>query len=373
MTPAAPAPNTAPRGRLLILYRESRWAKLAIAVVVWTAFLVFVSFGVGPGSKLKRAVENAPMSCMAIGIMLATDARRRRGTTPRCAACDYDLSGAATDDAPPDARCPECGSLWNRSGMTVRGERVWSGRLFALAALLTLPFIAFTLIPLATGRFYTTRAVVAILPTGSLIEEVSRSRSFRNDAWAELAGRTLSATQHARLVRQLLERDALSLHAWSDEAKWLIAESAAGRMPPEEQGLMLRRFVGLKLQRQLSGPRDEWTVMREGAWGLAGAFNGWTLFAAVGEVKDASGATVQPPASDEIPLDLAKLAAPPTNYTNYAVPAWPGVWRGSGVSATVWLIAEPGARAAGPIEWLNGAPKVEPGAVVVRVELSATD
>ena len=146
MTPTTPT-TTPPRGRLLILYRESRWAKLAFSAVIWTAFLVFVTFSVGPGSKLKRALENAPMACLAVGLMLATDARRRRGTTPRCAACDYDLSGAATDDPPPDARCPECGSLWNRPGMTVRGERVWSWRVFAIACLLALPFIAFTIIP----------------------------------------------------------------------------------------------------------------------------------------------------------------------------------------------------------------------------------
>lgn len=370
--------STPPRGPLLILYRESRWAKPAIAVVVWTAFLIFVTFSVGPGSKLKRALENAPMACVGVGLMLATDARRRRGSTPRCAACDYDLSGAATDDpppggAPPEARCPECGSLWNRPGMTVRGERVWSWRVFAVAALLTLPFIAFTVIPLSTGSFAVRRSILAVLPTSSLIEEVAGSRSFTMDDWAELNTRTLSPAQRARLVRGLLERDALSLHAWSDNAKWLAAESATGRLSPEEQGFMLRRFVGLKLQRPLSGPRDEWTVMQEGAWGLAGAFTGWTIVAAVGEVKDASGAIAQPPADTEIPLDLAQLGAPPTNYTNYAVPAWPGVWRGNGVSASVWLIAEPRTRAAGPIEWLNGAPKVAADAVMVRVDLRSTD
>lgn len=369
--------STAPRSRLLILFRESRWAKLAFTAVVWSAFLVIVAFATGPGSKLKRAVESSPMAFLMIGGTLAADARRRRGTTLRCAACDYDLTGAEPGEAvvpgEHEARCPECGSRWGRAGMTVRGERLWSWRAFAVAALCMVPFFAYTVFPLVTGRFTVRRTLLSVLPTGSLIEEVSRSRSFTMDDWAELNTRTLTPAQHTRLVRGLLERDALSLHAWSDGAKWFIGESVAGRLTAEERGLALQRFVGLRLQRGLSGPRDEWTVMREGAWGLDGVFAGFCIFAAVGEVKDASGATVQSRASDEIPLDLAGLATPPANYTNYAVPAWPGVWRGAGVTGTVWLIAEPRARAAGPIEWLDGAPKVAADAVVVRVPLSSAE
>lgn len=371
----AAATTAAPRGRLLILLRESRWFRLSGAVVVWSLFLVLVSFLNGPGSKLKQALDSAPMAFFAVGLALASDARRRRGTTLRCASCDYDLTGAApgVETAPGEheARCPECGSAWGRRGMTVRGERLWSWRAFAVAALFTLPFFAYTLVPLATGRFAVRRSILALLPTSSLIEEVTRSRGFTMDDWAELSTRTLSPAQHTRLVRGLMDLDALSLHAWSDPAKWLTAENAAGRLTPEERGLVLRRFMGLKLQRLLTGARDQWMVIRRGAGDLDGAFTGWSIFAAVGPVKNAAGATVEPPNAAEILLRAAELAAPPANVGSSSGPAWTGVWRGYGLSASVWLIAEPRARAAGPIEWANGEPKVADDAVVVRVDLAA--
>ena len=72
---------------------------------------------------------------------------RRRGSTPHCRRCRYNLTGLNADDSA--ARCPECGALLSRAGALVKGERRYRpARLVGAAVLVAL------LAPIACALVY---------------------------------------------------------------------------------------------------------------------------------------------------------------------------------------------------------------------------
>lgn len=330
------------RRRLVILLRERPWLRVVSAAGMWSVFVLVSMFAIGSGSVLKRGLEALPMAFFAIGLVLAVDARRRHGSTLRCAVCEYDLTGAENSD-PAAARCPECGSLWDRPGWTVRGERVWSGRAFALAMLLVLPFFVTVLQPVF-GGFYMEPAILRLLPTNSVIAEVAGQTGFTMNAWSELNTRSLSPEQRERLALGLLKRNALRLHAWGDEAKWLAAEAAAGRLSLTARVATLKRYVQPVLKPSLPGT----TILADAnhAWGLADCFSGWSIF------------VIPADATDEIPLPNLGDVTKADQAVELA--------RITGRSA--WLIAEPRVRQAGYVLWSENVPVMAPDAIAVPLQ-----
>ncbi len=77
------------------------------------------------------------LGLVIVGPALAIAALRRprRGSTPYCRRCGYNLTGTALDA--PGTRCSECGALLTR-GAVVRGERrmVWGRFALGLAMFL---------------------------------------------------------------------------------------------------------------------------------------------------------------------------------------------------------------------------------------------
>src|SRR5262245_1531846 len=72
---------------------------------------------------------------------------RRRGNTPHCRRCRYNLTGLNATD--PAARCPECGALLTRAAAVVQGERRYHLRRLSLAA-----FVVVLVIPICCALIY---------------------------------------------------------------------------------------------------------------------------------------------------------------------------------------------------------------------------
>lgn len=160
------------------------WFRHAAVVAVAGACVVTIAMLGGGGSKLRLALEAVPMAMAMVGVA---------------------------------ALCP----------LPRRPLRA------AVAMLLLAPFAAFSILTFA-GRPVLASIVVGVLPTDSLVAEVTGQESFTRDAWAELRTRELTVVQHAALVDGLCARDAAALHAGSDAAAWLAAEAAAGRLTSDQ-------------------------------------------------------------------------------------------------------------------------------------------
>ncbi len=357
-------------------FSQSRWRPVLVGIIV-LAFMGTITYAVSSGSFLRALIGAVPVASMLVGFSVFSQTLQRRGTTLRCAACEYDLTGAEPgkplEKGAHDAKCPECGASWGLARGTVVGERMRSKRSIALAILLMLPMLSSFIIPLVAGYSAIDKAIARVMPTGSLINQVAYVSGFRMVEWAELRTRTLTPHQRETLAQGLLTRDALQLHAWGDEAKWLVAEFAAGRLSPEIQRKVLRRYVDIGLF-----PIDPVGTMsirptEEQAWGMQGCFVGWTIFAVRGPVLDASNREIAAVLPVEIEIGQAELGTP--------APAISGV---SSLRTTldtvfgtsppeghlnVWIIAEPRVRTPQPVVWKDGVPVAAPDAIVVQFDL----
>lgn len=381
-------PRLSPRAReRFVRLSSSMWRSAIFGVLVW-AFLTTVNVVVGGGSVIRAFIGSAPMALMFVGFGVLGQMATRRGDTRRCAKCEYDLSGVA-EEAAAEALCPECGAAWAAPGGEVVGDKGWSPKAVVIAGLLFLPLLASLILPFTLGHNVINIATARLLPTGSLIEQVVSGRGFRMDEWAELRKRTLTPEHRESLARGLLTRDALQLHAWSDESKWFVAEFAAGTLSRETREAVLARFIGARWQtpdqaalQQALGPsgtaierRPEWTVVGDGAWGLGGCFAGWSGFVVAGEVVDSDGAVAFPASQLEMPLDIATRSQP-ASKTTWTVhdPLAPSlrVTTEGRPRVTLWLVVEPRVRDAHAVTWRDGAPVTTSDAIVTRVELDAS-
>ena len=353
----------------------SPWRPVVWGSVIWAGFTSLPLIFGGGGSVLVAMIGALPMAGMFTSFSVLSISRKRRGKTVRCAACEYDLSGIQIEGGGPDphARCPECGGDLGKRGGTVLGEKVWSRGAIVIAVLLLIPILATFIVPAFAGYNAINKVTARILPTGSLIRQISCTKGFRMDEWAELRTRTLTPEQCDTLAAGLLTRDALQLHAWSDEAKWLVAEFAAGRLSPESHRKVLARYVDIELF-----PIDPVGTMSirptpAQAWGMQGCFAGWTIFAVRGPVLDASNQEIAPSTPDEIEIGQAELGTPSIEFSGPSSPRtkldtiFGTIPPGGHLS--VWIIAEPRVRSSQPVVWNNGVPATAADAIVVRFDL----
>ena len=328
-------------------------------LAIWMAFLLMPfrrSIGFS-GSVLFTAFSMMPMALCACGAVLLSGARQRRGLDVRCAHCEYPVLGLTLATTP--IPCPECGrGLTERAG-TTRGVRAWNWRLLSVGAgMLALGF-AVPLSSFLPQRLQIRPLLLAITPTASLIEQVSTSQGFLMDEWVELRTRSLSVHEHDRLTLGLLERDSLQLHAWGDDAKWLIAQSAAGLLSDKATAGIVRRFLGPTLRSGV-GKTQLWTSDAQ-AWGLADCFAGRDLWL-LADWGSGRGVPVAAPQN----LGLA-----PTVYTNRPGVALTGDQIPAGVNRVwVWVFLVPKGTPAGVVTWSGTTPTMEGQLVAVPIEVS---
>lgn len=340
-----------------------RWIALGVPVAVWLSYLLVISTIIPTGSKLLAFLDALPMSLFMLALVLASTVRIRTGETRRCAACEYDLTGI---DPNPEAKCPECGFRFATPGGTVVGQPTWHVGRLALFCLLILPFLASVLLPFvsaSSGQSVLSR----VLPTNSLIAHVTNARGFTLHQWDILRARSLSPEQHERLALGLLTRTPLSLHAWSDESKWLIAEAAAGRLSGPARTAALGRFLSPSIE-PANPPAPTPVVIaadRRQAWGLADVFPNWSFVAILGPVTDAAGQTVRPTATRPLLIDVGPLTAPPpANERTSPGPRLVPDTFPQGLAFTVWFVATPTPLPIGDIAWDQGRPVLPADAVV---------
>ena len=354
----------------------SVWRAVAFGAVMWIVLTV-VTLATASGSVLIAMLGAFPMSLMFVAIGFFARVKQRQGKTPRCSACEYDLTGTQaaepSEQIPDGTKCPECGALCSKPGIIVYGERVVSRPVLFIACLLLVPLFVKLTAPMIFGFSSTGAFFVSLMPTGALIKQAAYYRSFRMSEWAELRKRTFTPDQRETLAKGLLTRDALQLHAWGDEAKWLVVEFAAGRLSPEIQRMILQRYVHIGFF-----PIDTVGTMSirptaEQAWGMQGCFAGWTIFAVRGPVLDTSSREMAPPSPIEIEIDQSELGSPAAaisvvNPLRASLDNVLGTVPPDGRLA-VWIIAEPRVRTAQPVVWKDGVPVTASDAIVVRFDL----
>ena len=125
---------------------------------------------------------------------------RRRGETPHCRKCDYNLTGLTSE------RCPECGARLSPLA-TEYGERRRSARRIVGGLLCLVPAALALLFVLGTLDWY------QFCPTALVISELQSANTIRaQQAWNELDRRyvagDLSASHNSRLIDYCLQEQA---------------------------------------------------------------------------------------------------------------------------------------------------------------------
>ena len=127
---------------------------------------------------------------------------RRRGTTPRCRECHYNLTGTDVDAA--DARCPECGTRLRWTETVVLGERrVRRVRLVTGIActLMGIAILVITLLGYAWNVSWYSYA-----PTSWVLSDLESSDTSRAaKAWREIDRRWTNATLSQAHIAQLAD------------------------------------------------------------------------------------------------------------------------------------------------------------------------
>ena len=179
---------------------------------------------------------------IGVGVGLIVAGRGSRvGDSRHCPKCDYEFAFAEDDpDAP--IRCPECGTGW--LGRLVTGRKVRSPSLF-WSGVAVLAGTALLVAAALQGS-----GLSRALPTPALIAWAGSPLNIRGkSAWAELANRTLTPEQRARLAARLINRRRdgrwwLGIGA----TEWLEAEVAAGTLPPDvHERFCAEMFTGAEI------------------------------------------------------------------------------------------------------------------------------
>ncbi len=361
-----------PGRRQAVLSRLQVWPSLGFA----TVYVVFIGWLRQPGSFLFGVVDAIPMAGVIAASGLWPRLRARVGTEPRCAKCEYDLSGVHESDGSSienGGACPECGAGLKKFGATIAGHRAFSTRLAMVIVMLHLPFAMSVGGSLLGGPLVLQANLLRFSPTGSLIAHVTGSRSFTTLAWDELKKRPLTAGERDTLAAGLLTRSARQLHSGSAETDWLLAESTSGQLSKENRQRALRRFVSIRLFSNGDGITRAAGLNGDQAWGLGGLFAGYSIVTVRGEVRDGKNLTVMPSGERQLGLSSVQLArSPPLNQLDLrgAIDGLDAlVTLPPGCHTSVWVIARPDGRDPGTAAWFNGVPVVEPEAISVRFDL----
>ena len=185
------------------------------------------------------------MALVMSGFMLIGSGWKRRvGDMPCCAKCGYQRGPPeAQAEAPP--RCPECGSNWNQIGGVVYGvTRRRTAVMLLGSALLAAGAVAITTPITRRGWQYN------LVPTSSLIREITRSDSFTMTEWGALRTRTLTPAHEQQLSQGLLDKRLRKTFFSADADNWLVAQIAAGKLPQP----LLDRYYKEAVDLWLIGP-----------------------------------------------------------------------------------------------------------------------
>jgi hypothetical protein len=193
----------------------------------------------GGGSLLAGMLKAAPMTVFFLGFGVASLAVRKVGDEVSCAKCGYamDAEIQAIDD--PEQRCSECGAFWKRPGGFVRGRKQILKWPIAVAAILLVCGVGLMFSPFYRGLG---ARQFALLPTSSLIREVTATGSFTYDEWAVLSNRTLSQKQKLKLAEGLLAKRSKRQYLGNDEEAWFEAAVLNGELPRD---IVERYFRGM--------------------------------------------------------------------------------------------------------------------------------
>ncbi len=246
--PAAPdrEPATASGSGMTRRQQIVTWLSLGLLLVAWPTVVSWLR-----GSSLAAAtIESVPMIaigvCWGLGLnVLMFVYQSRRGDSRHCARCDY--MQPPQGEAP--SACPECRAAWLEPGGTVRGERrpvPWSS---LIACGLLLVWIGMSLLAPTTG-FSLNKSLLRLVPNAALIHDAARDAGARQDAWDELAGRTLSAEQELELARGLLDLRARKCYLGEAAGTWFFNRIQAGVLPED----VVQRFFGEALRIWIEAP-----------------------------------------------------------------------------------------------------------------------
>jgi hypothetical protein len=180
------------------------------------------------------------VSATVVGLVLFRTLRQpqRQGSTPRCAQCDYNLTGLTTD------RCPECGTELTGANV-VHGELVRRPLSAVLAA--AIATIAATLVVSQAVTFDWYRAY----PTAWVFTDLqSSSPQVRSKAWRELHRRdsagSLSQLGHSRLIDICLAEQVANrpdTEMIDHLGTWLLAN----RLSEKQRQIFFKQIVQLEL------------------------------------------------------------------------------------------------------------------------------
>lgn len=326
-------------------------------VVIWVLFMIVPyrkSLGLSAGTMVV-IFQVLPSALASVGAVIIASSRQRRGLGLRCTDCDYPLQGLTLDRS--CRPCPECGrGLTDHSG-TSRGVRAWNVRLISVGAAVVLLGLGIPLSSLLPPGYQIRPMILAITPTSTLIDHVGNSKNFLLEEWAELRTRTLSDQESEHLALTLLEhRDALQLHAWSDDSKWLIAQAAAGRLSRKATEAALRRFVSPAFESGI-GTSRLWTSQLQ-AWGIADCFAGNDLWLIVDSDSGRGSLSAAP----------AALGVTPSTFTNrpgFALTA--DTFTPQTTRVTLWVFLTPKGTPAVEVNWSGSSPTLSGALLTVPI------
>jgi hypothetical protein len=189
---------------------------------------------------------------------------RRRGMTPHCRRCDYNLTGLAGDC------CPECGTEMTPANV-VYGEkvrRVWSK---------VLAGVGVVLLVLLAGEWSRSYDWYRLRTTAGVLSDLQSSKPLhKSTAWKEIQRRvtngSLSESQHARLIDVcLLEQGAKApLFSTPDPLiEYLGPCLLGGLMSSAQRATFFQQVVRLKLVvRSPVAIGQDVPLALEGTWAL---------------------------------------------------------------------------------------------------------
>ncbi len=221
-----PACITSIAGLIYIIYSiiaQTYWATIIIRIITFTPIVLGM-------------------------ILMGNGAKRRRGNTPYCAACDYAKSPAQIEDT--TTRCPECNAAWNEPGGTVYGQISQKPVLYYSGIALSIVGFLF----IYTNRLGPIAGITAnATPTSILIQQLGHSIHPGGAAWDEIDSRQLTEEELSTLANLVMDlRLEYSYFTATDASAWLDNHANSGALT----GATLERYYEEMLVLQLTGPQS---------------------------------------------------------------------------------------------------------------------
>ena len=339
------------RGRVLLA---------CISTLLFTLATAFT--GTLFGKSITHAVlDNLPMICIFIGMGFMNLARFPIPDSEGCTACKYSTAGLPAGTQ----HCPECGADLTRLYAKTAQRFGWNRGRMAVAAFFVLPFaVQIISIPVGGIGWWDTQ-LVRLLPTASLIHDVTHSKSFTMNEWAELGKRTLSQRECDRVALGLMNAPdaATRLASWSDGGKWFNAAVASGQLSKAGLDSVLANLVTIETSldsADAAAPKVvvRWTLAPSIAQGIA------TLNLDIKVLAEIPGSRPdQLPASTGLQWPL-QTTPPPTQTLTLSLPNLPPADHVKGI---VYVALRPAGAAAANTPAVSAATLPPADAIVFRL------